>query len=78
MEFEQVSAMIARKMPDECVVIHDEPQIPQVPVSPNVTLDLILGAVGGFLLSPLLALPLFLLLDRLKSAKEGGTSAHQG
>ena len=56
----------------ENVIIHEEPQVPQSPVSPNVTLNLILGAVGGFLLSPLLALPVILLLNRLNPVRVDG------
>lgn len=46
------------------VVIHDYPVISNSPVSPNVTLNLVLGAVGGLLLSPFLALPLMWFLHR--------------
>lgn len=78
MKLEQVRATIEGKIPNDSVVIHEEPQIGDAPVSPNVTLNLILGAVGGFLLSPLLALPLMLLLNRLISRKESGASVHLG
>lgn len=57
------------KLWHETIIIHEEPQVPQVPVSPKVTLNLILGAVGGFLLSPLLALPVILLLNRLNPVR---------
>jgi len=46
---------------------YSEPVICDSPVSPNVTLNLILGSVLGFLLSPLLALPLMVVLNRLKA-----------
>jgi uncharacterized protein involved in exopolysaccharide biosynthesis len=65
MKFKQIGENITAKMDGESMIIHEEPQVPQVPVSPNVTLNLLLGAVGGFLLSPLLALPVMALLNRL-------------
>ncbi len=34
---------------DESIVVHEEPQISQSPVSPNVTLNLVLGAVVGLI-----------------------------
>lgn len=64
LKLKQTGENIAAKMDGESIVIHQEPQIANSPISPNVTLNLILGAVGGFLLSPLLALPVILLLNR--------------
>ncbi len=64
LKLKQISENIAAKMDGGSVVIHQEPQIANSPVSPNVTLNLTLGAVGGFLLSPLLALPVMVLLHR--------------
>jgi uncharacterized protein involved in exopolysaccharide biosynthesis len=55
---------ISRKMVSDSVQIHDEPVIAQVPISPNVTLNLLLGAGLGFLFSPLMALPVMWLLNR--------------
>ncbi len=46
------------------VVIHDDPVIPDTPVSPDVTRNLVTGLIGGFFLSPLLALPLMWTLNR--------------
>ena len=60
---------ITAKMQDDSIIIHEEPQIAQTPVSPNVPLDLMLGTALGFLLSPLLSLPVILLLSRLRPAK---------
>ncbi len=45
------------------VVIHEGPQIASSPISPNVPLVLMLGTVGGFLFSLLLALPLIWFLS---------------
>ena len=66
------------RMPDDVIIVHEEPQIAQNPVWPNISLILTLGAVGGFLLSPLLSLPVILLLNELNRAKEGRTSADVG
>lgn len=52
----QTGARILAKIPDDAVLIHDTPRIADVPVSPNVTLNLVLGTVFGLFLSPLLAL----------------------
>jgi uncharacterized protein involved in exopolysaccharide biosynthesis len=60
---------ISRKMASDSVQIHDEPVIAQVPISPNVTLNLLLGAGLGFLLSPLMALPVMWLLNRARPAQ---------
>lgn len=65
-----IDADITAKIQDESVVIHEEPQIAQIPISPSVSLNLTLGTALGFLLSPLLSLPVILLLGRLKPAKE--------
>jgi uncharacterized protein involved in exopolysaccharide biosynthesis len=51
-----ISAEITSKIPNESVEIHDEPTISNAPVSPNVTLNLLIGTIGGFLLSPLMSL----------------------
>jgi len=55
---------ITTKTPGDSVEIHDQPVLADSPVSPNVTLNLALGAVLGFLLSPLLSLPLMFVLHR--------------
>jgi uncharacterized protein involved in exopolysaccharide biosynthesis len=64
-----INADITAKIQDETIVIHEEPQIAQAPASPNVTLNLVLGTALGLLLSPLLSLPLILLLSRLMPVK---------
>ncbi len=51
MELTQVAETIRGKMANEGVAIHDEAVIADSPVSPNVTLNLILGVVIGFLVS---------------------------
>jgi succinoglycan biosynthesis transport protein ExoP len=45
----QISQVMAEKITNESIVIHEEPQISQSPVSPNVTLNLVLGAVVGLI-----------------------------
>jgi succinoglycan biosynthesis transport protein ExoP len=49
MRLKQIGETITRKMPDESIVVHEEPIISQSPVSPNVTLNLVLGAVVGLI-----------------------------
>ena len=69
LKLKQINDDISAKMQDDSIVIHEEPQIAQIPISPNVSLNLVLGTALGFLLSPLLALPLIYLLSRLIPAK---------
>lgn len=49
MRLEQINKTIKGKMPDDTIVVHEEPQISDSPVSPNVTLNLVLGAVVGLI-----------------------------
>ena len=49
MRLRQIGKTITDKMVDESIVVHEEPQISQNPVSPNVTLNLVLGAVVGMI-----------------------------
>jgi capsular exopolysaccharide synthesis family protein len=49
MKLKQIGKNITDKMSDESIVVHEEPQISQSPVSPNVTLNLVLGAVVGLI-----------------------------
>jgi len=64
-----LEAEIARANVPEAIVVHDDPVISDTPVSPNVTLNLVLGAAGGLLISPLLALPLMWWLHRRNPVK---------
>ena len=52
------------------VILHEEPQISQYPVSPNVTLNLILGAISGVTLFPLLVCVLTLIYHLTFPAKK--------
>jgi capsular polysaccharide biosynthesis protein len=72
MKLKLVGEKISRKMVLDNVRIHDKPVIAQVPCSPNVTLNLLLGTGVGFLLSPLMALPLMWLLNRRRPAHAAG------
>ncbi|MEO5915229.1 MAG: polysaccharide biosynthesis tyrosine autokinase [Luteolibacter sp.] len=49
MKLEQINKTITGKMPPDSIVVHEEPQISDSPVSPNVTLNLVLGAVVGLI-----------------------------
>jgi succinoglycan biosynthesis transport protein ExoP len=49
MRLEQINKTIKGKMPDESIIVHESPQISESPVSPNVTLNLVLGAVVGLI-----------------------------
>jgi uncharacterized protein involved in exopolysaccharide biosynthesis len=64
MELKLLSSTIDAQLREGTIVIHDYPVISHVPVSPNVTLNLVIGAVGGLLISPFLALPLMWVLSR--------------
>jgi len=45
------------------MVIHEQPRIGQVPVSPNVRFNLLAGIIGGLFVSAFFSLPLIWLLD---------------
>jgi uncharacterized protein involved in exopolysaccharide biosynthesis len=64
LKLKQVAETIRGKMANEGVAIHDEAVIAHSPVSPNVTLNLILGIAIGFLVSPLMTLPVIWILNR--------------
>jgi capsular exopolysaccharide synthesis family protein len=49
MKLKQIGKNMTDKMTDESIVVHEEPQVSQNPVSPNVTLNLVLGAVVGLI-----------------------------
>ncbi|MEI6674474.1 MAG: polysaccharide biosynthesis tyrosine autokinase [Verrucomicrobiota bacterium] len=58
MKLKLIGEEIARKMPDESIIVHDDPVVSQFPVVPNVNLNLILGAVVGLIFG--LAIAFFL------------------
>lgn len=47
LKLKQIGETISRKIPGQSVQVHDRPVISANPVSPNVTLNLVLGAVVG-------------------------------
>ncbi len=49
MKLQEINGTINGKTTADSIDIHDEPQISQSPVSPNVTLNLVLGAVVGLI-----------------------------
>jgi succinoglycan biosynthesis transport protein ExoP len=49
MKIKLIAEEIAAKMPDESIIVHDEPIVAQSPVVPNVPLNLMLGAVVGMI-----------------------------
>lgn len=49
MKLKQVEDTIQNKMPPQSIEVHDQPVIADSPVSPNVTLNLVLGAVVGLI-----------------------------
>jgi len=59
-----VSEKITAKMQCENVIVHDNPVVAKSPVSPKVTLNLVLGTISGTFLFPLLGLPLMWSLNR--------------
>jgi capsular exopolysaccharide synthesis family protein len=49
LKLKQIGETISTKIPGECVEMHELPVIADAPVSPNVTLNLVLGAVVGLI-----------------------------
>lgn len=49
MRIRKIAEEISQKMLSQSIIVHDEPVASQTPVSPNVTLNLILGAVVGLI-----------------------------
>jgi polysaccharide biosynthesis transport protein len=47
MKIKLMTEEIVADMPNDTIVVHDDPVISESPVSPNVTLNLVLGAVVG-------------------------------
>lgn len=64
LKLELIAGELATTLSADSIIIHDDPVLAQSPISPNVTLNLVLGAIGGLLLSPFFALPLMWVLNR--------------
>lgn len=69
MKLKLAGEQIHAKIPYDAIIEREDPVIPRFAVSPNVTLLLVLGAVGGLLFSPLMAWPPIILLHRLVPAR---------
>jgi len=55
---------IQKQIQTDSIMVHEEPVVPRYAVRPNVRLNLVLGVIVGFLFSPLMALPVVVLLHR--------------
>ncbi len=49
MKLKYLTEKVSGKLGDDSIAVHEEPVIAQTPVSPNVTLNLVLGAVVGLI-----------------------------
>ncbi len=49
LQIKEVTEKMQNKITEDPIIIHEEPVVSQVPVSPNVTLNLALGAVVGLI-----------------------------
>lgn len=67
MKLKLISEELSSKNPRDSVVVHDSPVISESPVSPNVTLNLVLGTVLGAILFPLMTLPVIWILSRRRT-----------
>jgi capsular exopolysaccharide synthesis family protein len=70
MRLKQMGETISSKMPPESVLVHDTPVISESPVSPNVTLNLVLGAVVGLIFGVGIAFFLEYLDTSIKSLED--------
>lgn len=59
---------VEAKIPPRLVEIHEHATIPEIPVSPNIPLNLVLGTAGGTLAGALLFLPFALIASWKKTA----------
>lgn len=70
MKLKQIGESISRKIPGQSVEMHEEPTINNNPVSPNVSLNLMLGAVIGLVFGVGIALFLEYLDTSVKSLED--------
>ncbi len=63
-----VTKEIENDIGESSVIVHDDPVISDAPVSPNVTLNLLIGLIGGALISPFFALPVMWMMNRRSAA----------
>jgi succinoglycan biosynthesis transport protein ExoP len=59
-----ITVEIGQELPNETIVVHEDPVISDAPISPNVTLNLLIGLIGGALISPFFALPVMWMMNR--------------
>ncbi|MEP2775531.1 MAG: Wzz/FepE/Etk N-terminal domain-containing protein [Luteolibacter sp.] len=64
MRLKLTEAEIENDIQEDSIIVHDDPVIADSPVSPNVKLNLLIGILGGALLSPLAVLPVMWLMNR--------------
>lgn len=64
MRFKLVSAEIDHEITDPIIIVHDDPVVANVPILPNIQMNLVRGIVRGALFSPFFALPLMFFLNR--------------
>ena len=70
MKIKLMGETISSKIPAESVEVHDQPVIADSPVSPNVTLNLVLGAVAGLIFGISIAFFLEYLDTSVKSLED--------
>jgi uncharacterized protein involved in exopolysaccharide biosynthesis len=56
LKLKQIGATMERKIQNDCVLIHQPPVIADSPISPDITFNLLTGAILGFLFCPPIAL----------------------
>ncbi len=62
LKLKNLTEKVSREMQEDMLVIHEEPQLPQVPSGPNVTGNMGMGIMSGLAVSQVVALSLALLL----------------
>lgn len=70
MKLKLITEEIAGELPNETIIVHDDPVISDSPVSPNVTLNLVLGAVVGLVFGAGIAFFLEYLDTSVKSLED--------
>ena len=66
-----ITGEITQGLPSQTIVVHDDPIIADAPISPNVTLNLVLRLAAGLVISPFLALPMMWWMNRRNPALQG-------
>ena len=63
------SGILENRVREDSVFIKEHPEVSDTPVSPNITLNLQIGAIGGVLLFSILSFPLMFFLERRRLKK---------